>query len=266
MAKYVVIAFVIAAALGPALWIVISSFKTGAQINTGESPLIPNPVTFQGYLDLTQIELPKYLANTAIYAIGAAALSPLLAALAAYPCTRMRFPFRGSLTLAISAALAVPAIGLIVPEFFILLRMGLLDTKVGMLLFYTAIFFPLAFVILRAYLVGLPSEVEEAATVDGAGYFTTLFTIILPLSRPALATVAVIVFVGVWNDFLWNTLLAPGFDNRNVQVALAGFRSRFEYNVSAVLAGSTVVMLVPIVMFVLLQRQVIAGLTRGYGK
>lgn len=117
--------------------------------------------------------------------------------------------------------------------------------------------------ILRAFLVDLPVEVEEAAIVDGAGHFTLVRRIVVPLARPALATVGVIVFVGIWNEFFFANLLTASVDHQNVQLALASFRSQFGFNVSGALAGATLVMLVPIVTFLLLQRHVIAGLTAG---
>jgi raffinose/stachyose/melibiose transport system permease protein len=119
---------------------------------------------------------------------------------------------------------------------------------------------------LRAFLLSLPTEVEEAAMVEGAGYFTILRRIVVPLARPGLATVAVVVFIGIWNDFFFANLLTASPSNENVQLALAGFRSAFGFNVTGALAGATLVMLVPIAAFLILQRQVIAGLTAGVTK
>jgi raffinose/stachyose/melibiose transport system permease protein len=132
-----------------------------------------------------------------------------------------------------------------------------------LVIFYSALFFPLAFVILRAFMVSLPPELEEAAIVDGAGYFVIIRKIVVPLSRPALATVLVVVFVGIWNEFFFANLLTASSGTQNVQLALASFHSQFNFNVTAMLAGTTVVMVVPIITFLLLQRQVIAGLTAG---
>jgi raffinose/stachyose/melibiose transport system permease protein len=162
--------------------------------------------------------------------------------------------------------LAVPVVGLATPEFFVVRQLGLFDTKIGLILFYSALFFPLSFVILRAFLLTLPIEVEEAAMVEGAGYFTILWRIVVPLARPGLATVAVIAFIGIWNEFFFANLLTASPSNENVQLALAGFRSAFGFNVTGALAGATLVMSVPVIAFLLLQRQVISGLTAGAAK
>ena len=253
-------------ALVPTAWVMLSSFKTGAQIYSG-SNLIPHPFTTQGYRDtFAQIHLHRFVLNSLLYACGGTLGALTTALLAAYPTARFRFPFRNGLAGAFSLALAVPVVGLATPEFFVIRKLGLFDTKVGLILFYSALFFPLSFVILRAFLLSLPVEVEEAAMVEGAGYFTILRRIVIPLARPGLATVAVVVFIGIWNEFFFANLLTASVANENVQLALASFRSAFGFNVTGMLAGATLVMLVPIAAFLLLQRQVISGLTAGVAK
>jgi raffinose/stachyose/melibiose transport system permease protein len=259
--QYAVLGLALFAALAPVLWAVASSFKSSESVLTDAFSL-PTPPRLDGYRDATQqVDLTKYIANTLLYACASAVLCPTVALLLAYPCARMKFRFRKALTVLITTGIAIPGICLITPEFYIMLRAGLLDTKVGMIIFYVGILLPLAFVILRAFLLAIPREVEEAAMLDGASYLRMVTRIIAPLAAPALATVAIIVFITVWNDFLWNLLLAPGFDNRNTQVALTSFRGQFQFNVSALLAGSTIVLAVPVLLFLLTQRLAIAGLT-----
>jgi raffinose/stachyose/melibiose transport system permease protein len=255
-----------ACALLPTLWVMVSSLKTGDQVFSG-SGLIPHPLSFQGYGDaFGQVHLAHYLLNTAVYAVGGSLGALATGLLAAYPMARYRFPGRGVLIASFSLALAIPVVGLATPEFFVVRKLALFDTRIGFVVFYSALFFPLAFVILRAFLISLPSELEEAAVVDGAGYFTIIRRIVVPLARPALATAGVIVFVSIWNEFYFANLLSASSDTQNAQVALASFRSQFNFNVTAMLAGTTVIMIVPIAMFLVLQRQVIAGLTAGTGK
>jgi raffinose/stachyose/melibiose transport system permease protein len=263
-ARYGLILLVTVAALGPTLWVVLSSFKTGPQILSPTGGFLPAPFTLQGYQDVfVTIHLQQYLLNTFIYAGGGAAGALVTALLAAYPTARLHFPFRNLFTLAFSTALAIPIIGLIVPEFFIMRDLGLFDSRLGLVIFYAAMFFPLSFVILRAFLASLPFEIEEAAIVDGAGYFTIVGRIIVPLAVPGLATVASLVFIFIWNEFFFAQLLTISFDTENIQVALAQFQSTFERDNTGMLAGATLAMLAPIALFLLLQRYVIAGLTAG---
>jgi raffinose/stachyose/melibiose transport system permease protein len=257
------LALVALACVGPVLWVVLSSFKTQSQI-FGRGDLLPSPFSLDGFRALfTQIDVTSYLLNTLLYAGGGTVGALSVALLAAYPAARLQFPFRRTLTVVFSAGLAVPVAGLIVPEFVIMRDLGLFDSRPGMVVFYAAMWFPLAFVILRVYLSGLPPQIEEAAALDGARYFQLLRHVILPLARPGLATAGVIIFINVWNDFLFNLLLAPSAANQNVQVGLALFRGQFTTDIAAILAGTTVMMIIPIATFAVFQRQVIAGLTAG---
>ncbi|WP_309085889.1 carbohydrate ABC transporter permease [Chelativorans sp.] len=266
LAIYSTLALAALVALGPTAWVMLSSFKTARQIFSG-SGLLPSPFTLQGYVDaFAQVRLHEYLLNTLVYAAGGTLGALTVATLAAYPLARYRFAGRNTLVALISLALALPVVGLAVPEFFIMRALGLFDTKWGLIIFYSAQLFPLSFVILRSFLLSLPTDLEEAALIDGAGYFRIVLQIIVPLCRPALATAAVVAFVIIWNDFFFANLLTTSQENQNAQIALAGFRSQFRFNVTGALAGATLVMLVPIVVFLALQRQVIAGLTAGSTK
>lgn len=264
---YVLLVLVTLAALGPSAWIVMSSFKSGDQVLSASGFGLPDPATLQGYVDaFTKVNLGGYILNTLIYAVGGTLGATLVALLAAYPLTRFQFRGKGLLIALFSLALAVPVVGLATPEFFVMRELQLFDSRIGLVVFYSALFFPLAFVIFRAFLASLPTEMEEAAVIDGAGYFRTLFSVILPLARPAIATVAVVSFVNIWNEFFFANLLTASSGNQNVQIALAAFKSQYSFNVGATLAGTTIVMVVPIVVFLLMQRQVIAGLTAGAGR
>ena len=260
---YAFLVAVCACALGPTLWVMVASFKTGGQVLSGGG-LLPDPFTLDGYrAAFRDADIERYLLNTALYATCGTLGAVTTALLAAYPTTRYGFRGRNALIATFSLAMAIPVVGLATPEFFIVRELGLFDTRAGLILFYSALFFPLSFVILRAFLASLPPELEEAALLDGAGYATIVWRIVVPLVRPALATVAVIDFVTIWNEFFFANLLTASPDNQNVQLALATLRSQFGFDVGGALAGATLVMLVPIGLFLVLQRQVVSGLTAG---
>lgn len=262
---YGVLIVMMIAALAPASWVMLSSVSSQTDIYAGR--VFPQAIDWTGYANLfADANLVPALLNTLLYAVGGTLGALTVGLLAAYPSARMTFPLRNTMTNLLSLTLAIPIIGLIVPEFYIALQLGLYNTRLGLLVFYIALFFPLAFVILRAYLVRIPTEIEEAALIDGAGFFTILVRVILPLARPALVTVAVIVFISIWNEFLFALVLAPQPANGNVQTVLSTFKAQFQFNVTAMLAGTTVVMVVPIAVFLLLQRYVVAGLTAGFSK
>ena len=263
---FVVVGILIALSLGPSVWVILSSFKTTTQTLSGTSPFWPDPFSVAGYVSLFESVQARPYLNTVLYA-GLGSVGAITAALlAAYPLTR--FPVRGggALVTAFSLAIAIPVVGLATPEFFVMRTLRLLDSPVGMVLFYAALFFPISFVILRAFLAGLPREMEEAAVIDGAGYWRILLRVVLPLARPAIATALVVAFVGIWNEFFFANLFITSSEVQNVQTALAGFKGQFRFDASALLAGTSVSMLVPMAIFLVLQRQVIAGLTAGASK
>ncbi len=260
---YVFLLLVAAASLLPTVWVMLSAFKTAPQINAGTG-FWPDPWTFQGFVDaFSQIHLHEYLGNTLLYAVTGTAGAVLAAFLAAYPLARYEFRGRNAIVAIFSLALAIPLVGLATPVFFVVRTLGLFDSHLGLIIFYAALEFPFTFIVLRSFLVALPNEIEEAAIMDGARYSTILWRVVLPLSRPAIATVSVVAFVKIWNEFFFANLLTVSAENHNVQLALAGFKSAFGFNITGALAGATIVMLVPIVLFLILQRQVIAGLTAG---
>jgi ABC-type glycerol-3-phosphate transport system permease component len=265
LASSCVLVVLVVAALGPTLWVMLSSFKTGPQILSPTAGLLPAPFTLEGYRNVfVQIRLQQYLANALLYAAGGTLGALVAGLLAAYPTARLRFPLRRLFTVVFSTALAIPIIGLIVPEFFIMRDLGLLNRRLGLVVFYSAMYFPISFVIQRAFLASMPFEIEEAAIIDGAGYFTIIGRIVTPLAVPGLVTVAALVFIYIWNEYFFAQLLTLSFHNMNIQLALAQFRSTFERDNTAALAGATLAMLVPIGLFLFLQRYVIAGLTTGF--
>lgn len=260
---YGFLAVVTLLSLLPTVWVMLSSLKTGPQVYSGEG-FLPSPATFQGYIDaFTEIHLHTYVLNTLLYASGGTIGAVAVAFLAAYPLARYTFRGKNFLVAMFSLALAIPLVGLATPVFFVVRELGMFDSRIGLVIFYSALEFPFSFIVMRSFLLSLPPEIEEAARMDGAGYFTTLRRIILPLSRPAIATVCVVAFVKIWNEFFFANLLTVTQSNHNVQLALAGFKSQFGYNVTGAMAGATLIMLVPIALFLLLQRQVIDGLTTG---
>jgi raffinose/stachyose/melibiose transport system permease protein len=155
---YVVLIALAVVALGPTVWVVLASFSTMDQIYSGT--VIPRELSLDGYETLfANANLVTAFGNTLLYATMGTFGALASGFLAAYPTVRMSFPGRTGVVYLFSAALAVPILALLVPEYFVLSRLGLYDSKLGMIIFYSALFFPLAFVILRAYLSRMPVEI-----------------------------------------------------------------------------------------------------------
>lgn len=260
---YLILLWFTVVLLLPTIWLVLASFKTNAEILSASS-FFPKQIYLGGYEDaLSTVGLEQFFLNS-LFVSALTTLGVLLTGvLAAYPLARFDFPFKETLTLIFSLGIVVPVTSLIVPETLIIRELGLIDTKVGLSLVYIAMFFPISFLVLRAFFLSIPTEIEEAATVDGANYWTILVRLILPISTPGLSTVGVMVFIWSWNEFLYALLIISSESNRTVQIAIRFFQSQFDFNLTGMYATVTLVMVVPIIIFLVLQERVVAGLTAG---
>lgn len=263
---YLILLFFTAALLLPVTWLILASFKTNAEILSG-SGFFPEQFRLEGYQDAIEgVAIGQFFLNSFIVSTSSTILVILVASMAAYPLARLLVPWRNTLTLIFALGIVVPVTSLIVPEVFIMRWLHLNDTKHGLILLYTALYFPLSFVVLRAYFLSLPPEIEEAALIDGANYWTMLFRLIMPLSLPGISTVGVLVFIFTWNEFLYALLLISSAENRTVQIAIRFFKSTFDFNLRGMFAAITLVMILPILVFIFLQERVVSGLTAGATK
>lgn len=260
---YAVLAWFTIAMLFPIGWLVLAAFKTNAEILSASS-YFPIEWNLEGFEDaLTEVGLLGYLMNSFIVSVGASVLVVVAASMAAYPVARFRFRGRDTITILLSLGLVIPLTALIVPETLIIRAIGLHDTRIGLILLYASIFLPISFLLLRAYFLSLPVSIEEAAIMDGANYWQILIRIVAPLSGPGISTVAIMIFVFTWNEFLFATLILSSEERRTAQVAIRFFQSQFDFNLPGMFAAITIVMLVPIFVFIILQERVVRGLTAG---
>ncbi|MEM7737885.1 MAG: carbohydrate ABC transporter permease, partial [Deinococcota bacterium] len=266
MIDYAILLFFTVVLLTPILWLVLATFKTNQEILIDPS-FFPSSLNTQGWRDaFTKTNLVGVFLNSFIISSSSTLSVLLVASMAAYPLARFTFFGKNFLTVFFSLGIIVPVTALIVPELYLMYTLRLHDTKIGLILLYTALFFPISFLILRAFFLSIPQSLEEAAIIDGASYWTLLARIVLPLSGPGLSTVAVLVFIWTWNEFLYSLLMMASERNRTVQVAIKFFTAQFDFNLPGMFAAVTLVMLVPIVVFLLLQEKVVSGLTAGATK
>jgi multiple sugar transport system permease protein len=256
--------FVIVYALFPVAWIASLSLKPAAHLNDGR--FIPREVSLEHYRRIFQdAQFPAALWNS----IGIASLSTVfsvaLAMFAAYAIVRLRFRGRrvilgGALSIAM-----FPPIAVIGPLFNLWRTVGLFDTWMGLVLPYMTFTLPLAIWTLTAYFREIPWELEKAARVDGASPFQAFRHVIVPLAAPGVFTAAILVFIFAWNDFLFATALTSTNAARTVPAVVAFFTgsSRFELPTGSISAASVVVTLPLVIVILLFQRRIIAGLTAG---
>ena len=251
-------------ALVPVLWITSLSLKPPAEI--GDGKFIPETFTLDNY---DQIFSTNIFNAALVNSIGIASISTLisivLASMAAYALSRLDFPGK---TLILSGALAIamfPAISIVGPLFDMWRSLGLFDTWAGLIIPYLTFTLPLAIYTLSAFFREIPWELEQAARVDGATPFQAFRKVIVPLAAPGVFTSAILVFIFAWNDFIFANTLTSTENARTVPAALAFFTggSQFEDPTGAISAAAVVVTIPIIIMVLIFQRRIVAGLTAG---
>jgi raffinose/stachyose/melibiose transport system permease protein len=255
-----------ALALVPLLLMVSNSFRTNSDLIT--DPLgLPTPPTTASYVEAwTTGNFATYFANSLAVTVGAVAISTAVATMAAYALARGRSRIFRWLEALFLSGLMLPIHLAILPIFYLFDGLGLIDSRLGLMLMYAASGVPFSIFVLTTFFRQLPEELEEAAALDGASHWQTFWRIMVPLVRPALATVAVFRFVPIWNDFLFPLVLLRSEDKYTLPVGLTSFFGENATNYSAVFAGLVITTIPLIVLFLVATKQIVAGLTAGMAK
>jgi raffinose/stachyose/melibiose transport system permease protein len=255
-----------ALALVPLLLMVSNSFRTNADLIT--DPLgLPAPPTTASYVEAwTTGNFATYFGNSLLVTVGAVAISTAVATMAAYALARGRSRIFRWLEALFLSGLMLPIHLAILPIFYLFDGLGLIDSRLGLMLMYAASGIPFSIFVLTTFFRQLPEELEEAAALDGASSWQTFWRIMVPLVRPALATVAVFRFVPIWNDFLFPLVLLRSEDKYTLPVGLTSFFGENATNYSAVFAGLVITTIPLIVLFLVATKQIVAGLTAGMAK
>jgi len=261
--NYILLVLLIAFALGPVVILAFNSVKDAASI--GRNPLGP-PTEFKWQNFPTAWEVGNFSTttrNSAILVVGTVFLVLLLGGMAAYALARLKLPGGGVLMLYLLVGSSLPVQLFLVPLFFLWRQIGLVNNLFGLIIIYVAVQSPFAIFLLRSYLIGIPSDFDDAARVDGANEWQVFTVIILPLSWPAFLTVGLVVALSVWNEFLLATVFLTRQELFTVVTSYYNFTSRFSRDWSLTSAAA-IMMIAPIlVIFLSLQRRFIAGLTQG---
>ena len=245
-----------------------------ALLTNVENPL-PKEITLRNFIVLitgdntsanypVQVEhFPHAFLNSSIVAGGTAILTALFGAFSAYTLARLDFRGRNTFSFTVLATRMVPLIALVIPLFITLRWMGLLNTLTGLILTQTGFLLPFTIWLLRAYFESLPVHMEEAARVDGCTRLGTLFRIVLPLSAPGISATFVITFLLSWNELLIPITLGSSNEVQTLPVLLSSFISDFSLQYSIINATAFLALTPTVVLALLLQKYVVAGLTAG---
>jgi ABC-type glycerol-3-phosphate transport system permease component len=242
----------------PFLWSLSISFQPPGDVFRWPIKLIPDPATLQNYERLwTEIPFARWLFNSSYVTLTVTAANLFLDALAGYAFARLRFPGRNVLFALLLATLMVPSHVVLVPKFMLLNAFGLVNT-------YTALIAPatvqvVGLFLMKQFFESIPRQLEEAARIDGCNRFQVFWRVVLPLSKPALAALGIYTFQGNWNEFLWPLVATTTSDMFTLPVGLAMFRYEFKVEWTMLMAGSMLIALPTLIIFLVFQRLFIEG-------
>ena len=257
-------ALVVAAAiLVPVVYAILGGFRDTAQIATDPVGL-PDPWVFSNYGEiLGSGTFWRQLWNSTLIALVSTLLTVPLAALAAFVFARLAFPGREVLYAVFTLGLLFPVAVAILPIFIMVRNLGLLDNPLGVALPQAAFGLPMTIVILRPFFASFPNDLQDAAAIDGCGPFRFFWRILLPLSRPVLATVSVLALIGSWNAFLLPLVVMTEADNWTLPLGVTNYSTQYTADIAKILAFTTLSMVPALVFYAFAERHLVAGLTSG---
>lgn len=246
--------------LMPFLLMVGTSLMSELEVYQFPPKFVPSTFRWSNYAEaMTMQPFGRYFLNTAIVAVVSVAGQLLFCSMAGYAFARLRFVGRDRLFAVYLATMMIPGIVTIIPAFLLISRLGLVNT-------YWALFTPTissvwGIFLLRQFFQTIPRDLEDAARVDGASEFSIFWRIVLPLSKPALATLAIFAFMGSWKDFLWPLIVTNRTDMRTVEVGIAGFNTLYATDWPHQMAAAVLVLLPVIIVFFAAQKYFVRGIT-----
>lgn len=250
----------------PLYWIVITSFRTQAGFFRDNPLAFPTDATLDNYRIVLENDFGRYLLNSAFVTAVSATFIVILGFLCAYSIARTRSRATRATFSVMLLGLAVPLQATIIPIYVMIVRMGLYDNLAAVILPSVAFGLPITVLILVNFLRDIPNTLFEAARIDGASEWRVMTGIAMPLARPAIVTVAIYSGLNVWNGFLFPLILTQSAETRVLPLALTSYQGMFTINVPAIIAAVVLSSIPVIALYVLGRRQLLAGMTAGFGK
>jgi len=255
----------------PAFWIIFTAFRPGNEINTTPPIWIPHKLTLDAFATLfglnpdyaSGVPVFSYLRNTAAVALVATFFALTIGTLAGYAFSRFRFPGHTLIFLGLMLSRAVPGVALGLPLFLLMRQYGLIDTVHGLALIYVAINIPFTVWLMDGFFRQIPKELDEAAYIDGCGYWSAFWRVDLPLSLPGMAAAGIFAFLAAWNEYQIASLVTSTPKSKTFPVGLYDFTSQFTVDWRGMTAMSVLMIIPAIVFVILIQRRLTEGLTFG---
>ncbi len=248
--------------LVPLLWMVSASMMPSGEASTYPPPILPSTFTFEHYADLFQrLNLGRYFLNSALIAGLITLISLLINSMAGYAFAKFRFRGRRALFRFLLGGLVIPVQVAMLPLFLMLKQVGLINTYWGVIIPSMATIFGIF--LIRQYALSIPDDLLDAARMDGASEWKIYWSVVLPLCRPILITLAIFTFMAAWNDFMWPLIVLNDNSMYTLPVALANMVGEYVQDTELMMAGAVVTVLPVMIVFVVLQRYFIEGIMLG---
>lgn len=262
IAKWIFLGTVLVWAVMPVVWLIIASFKTNQEIFTSSLSL-PAKMQFHNYLNVFKIDgIIRAFTNSMLVSGLSMFLCLLFSAMTGYSLMH-KFKIKNKLFSFLIIGMYMPVNAFILPYFVISITTKTYDTIWGLIITYTAIGLPMSILILKGYMDSIPEEISESAVIDGCNFYKRFTSIILPLSIPGMATIGIFQFVSAWNEFLFSMMLTQSATSRTLQLSMRYFLNTYVSDYASMFAVLVVCLLPTIIVYTLMQEQIISGLTSG---
>jgi multiple sugar transport system permease protein len=269
---YVAVSFLVVVVLSPYLWLFVSSLSTRSDLTRVPLSLFPPKLNFESYTRLfaggtgatdAASQFRRAVLNSLIVALVVTLVSVFVGSLAAYCLVRFRFRGRNFVSFSVITPQLLPPIALVIPLYLIVRKLGLLDTRLALVMTYTSFVLPLVIWLMTGHFRSIPLDIEEAARIDGCSRIGALFRVVLPLVSPGIAATFVFAFIIAWNEFFYALIFSSTLNSKTLSVLVEEFSSKFGEDYVLMSAAGVLASLPPVVLALVFQRYIVQGLTAG---
>lgn len=244
----------------PFLWMISTSLKSYGESMQVPPSIIPKEWHFDNFVKVfEEVDFLNYYINTIIVTVGRTLAQLFLCSMAAFAFARMKFPFKNVIFIVILSVLMVPPQVILIPNYAIMTNLGWIDTFYALII--PGIFSAFGVFLLRQFFMGIPKELDEAAIIDGCSWWGIYWRVLLPNATPALIALGIFTALASWNDFLWPLIMTNSESVRVLSIGIASFQGQYSTNYPLLMAGALLSTIPMIVMFIFLQKHLIAGIS-----
>ena len=261
--KYIALTVFAITCLYPIIWLFLSSFKTNDELYTNPWGL-PQHFQLSNYISaIVDGNILTYFVNSVIIAVAAVVVAVFLSCMVSYAISRMEWKLSKVTLNIFMLGMMIPVYATIIPLFSMFNKMGILNTHLAVIIPHVAFSFPMAIFILTGFLGTLPRELEEAAVMDGSSIYRIFFQIIMPISKSSIVTVAVVVFINIWNDLLMPQIFLTDQSKMTLPVGLTEFQGQYSTDYASMIAAVVITIIPSIIVYILLHKNIMEGMAAG---